>query len=199
MDTTRPSLLLRIRDGRDQTAWVEFDALYRPILERFAAARGLRGPDVDDVVQHCMAAIHRHIGGFDYDPRRGRFRGWLATLANNFVRNLARRGREQPASGGAFELPNTREPSPDEAFERIWTEEHLRHCLRAVREQTDGATFDAFHRYAILEEPAEQVARDSGLTAQQLYKLKWRLTRRLREKLVDLLGEEEAAGAVMLE
>ena len=37
IDTTRASLLLRIRDARDTHAWAEFDAIYRPML---AASRG---------------------------------------------------------------------------------------------------------------------------------------------------------------
>lgn len=97
MDTTRSSLLLRLRDEGDERAWVEFDAIYRPMLERFAAARGLRGPDVDDVVQHSMAAVHRRIRGFEYDPDRGRFKSWLRTLVNNHVRNRLRDRRERRA------------------------------------------------------------------------------------------------------
>lgn len=194
MDTTRSSLLLRIRDERDELAWVEFDALYRPLMERFAAARGLRGPDVDDVVQHCMAAVHRYIRGFDYDPSRGRFKSWLCTLVNNHVRNLVRGRREHLAGSGELDIPDSREATPQEAFERIWIEDHFRYCLQAVRNETDKPTFDAFHRYAILDQPVEQVAQAAGLTPQQLYKIKWRLTQRLREKLIDLLGEEEVAG-----
>ena len=38
MDTTRPSLLLRIRDRGDAGAWRTFDAIYRPMLYRFALA-----------------------------------------------------------------------------------------------------------------------------------------------------------------
>ncbi len=67
MNTTRISLLLRIKDLKDADAWAEFDAIYRPILSRFAAARGLQEADVDDVVQHCMTAIHAHIKAFEYD------------------------------------------------------------------------------------------------------------------------------------
>ena len=97
MDTTKVSLLLRIRDPRDQSAWELFDEIYRPILLGFARTRGCNDADAEDVVQFCMTAVHQHIREFDYDPGRGRFKGWLSAIVNNRVRNLKRRS---PAAGG---------------------------------------------------------------------------------------------------
>ena len=54
MDTTRASLLLRIKDTRNTHAWAEFDAIYRPMLYRFARARGLDDAAAEDLVQHCI-------------------------------------------------------------------------------------------------------------------------------------------------
>ena len=83
VDTTRPSLLIRIRNREDQAAWVTFDHIYRPMLYRFAQSRRLGHEDAEDVVQHCMSAIQEHIGRFDYDPDRGRFKAWLRTMVDN--------------------------------------------------------------------------------------------------------------------
>ena len=41
MHTTRASLLIRIKDSSDATAWTDFDAIYRPRLILFLASRGL--------------------------------------------------------------------------------------------------------------------------------------------------------------
>ena len=90
MDTTRATLLERIRDRADTNAWGQFDAIYRPMLMRFAQGRGLSLSQAEDVTQHCMAAVHKHIDEFEYDPSKGRFRGWLRTLVNNRVRDMGR-------------------------------------------------------------------------------------------------------------
>jgi RNA polymerase sigma-70 factor (ECF subfamily) len=45
VDTTRPSLLLRIRDLSDKAAWRAFDEIYRPMVFRFALASGLSHAD----------------------------------------------------------------------------------------------------------------------------------------------------------
>jgi len=39
---TRASLLLRIRNPRDERAWVEFQAIYEPLVYRLAGGRDSR-------------------------------------------------------------------------------------------------------------------------------------------------------------
>lgn len=192
MDTTRASLLIRIRDPRNSTAWAEFDSIYRPMLERFARIQGLRPVDTDDLVQACMVAIHKHIESFEYDPGKGRFKGWLKTMVGNKVRNFFRDNqREQTAESHDFQRVDESEETPDTAFDRLWMDEHLRHCLSLVRHEIDEATFDAFCKYVIEEQPVETVCARFGISTQQLYKIKWRLTQKLGEKMKELLGDDE--------
>ena len=187
MHTTRASLLHRIRDRQDTTAWGEFDAIYRPLLGRFARARGLNDDQVEDVIQHCMTAVSQHIDRFDYDPRKGRFAGWLRTLVNNRVRNLLRNRREQQAQTQDFHRQEQSEQTPDELFDKLWMQEHLRHCLRLVRKEVDEADYTAFRQYVIEEQPVEVVCGALNITAARLYKIKWRLTRKVGEKMKELL------------
>ncbi len=181
--TTRSSLLRRIRDRDDAGAWREFDGLYRPLLMRYARLRGLDRSAAEDVVQHCMLAIQSHIGKFDYDPARGRFKAWLRTLVNNRIRKLARVRREQRA--GTRELAGVADnrATLDEVFERVWLAEHLRHCLRDLRDEVEERTYQAFERYVIDQAPVETVCAELNLSAQQLYRIKWRLTRKLKERM----------------
>ncbi len=187
MDTTRPSLLLRIRDRGDVAAWHLFDALYRPMLERFAQARGLSPADAEDVAQHCLAQIAEHIGEFAYDPARGRFKGWLRTLVNNRIRNLIRDRHEEQADTQDFQSPQTREAAPEADFERIWLEEHLWHCLRALQVEVEDSTYRAFVAYVIEQQPIEVVCAATGLTAQNIYTIKWRLTERVAARMRELV------------
>jgi hypothetical protein len=45
MPPTRASLLVRLRDRRDQTAWQEFVALYGPLVYGYARKQGLQDAD----------------------------------------------------------------------------------------------------------------------------------------------------------
>lgn len=191
MDTTRHSLLIRIRDPANQAAWFEFDGVYRPMLQRFARARGLGLAEADEIAQQCMTAVHRYIGGFEYDPTKGRFKAWLRTMVNNRVKNLIRDRRDVQAETG--ELRRVPEPgeSPDELFDTVWRQEHLRHCLRRIKTEVEDSTFKAFVAYVMEERPIEEVCRQFDMSANQVHAIKSRITRRIRERMIELLGSEE--------
>ena len=187
MDTTRPSLLLRIRDRSDTGAWRTFDTIYRPMLYRFARARCLNAADAEDITQQCLATILDRIKEFSYDPQKGRFKGWLRTLVNNRVRNLLRDRHEQQGRAADFQAAQQREPEPESAFDRIWAEEHLWHCLRELRGEVAEKTYLAFQRYVIEEQPLEEVCRELGLAPNNVYTIKWRLTERVAARMRELV------------
>jgi len=189
VDTTRISLLLKIRNSDDANAWSQFDAIYRPILYRFATVRGLEHAAAEDVVQHCMVAVSEHIRSFEYDPSRGRFKGWLRTLVNNKIRNLLRDRRDRIAETRDFNIADAREDAPDELFEKVWLDEHLKHALRIVRADVEPGTFAAFQAYVIEERPIEEVCKTCGMNPNQVHAIKWRMTKKLREAMTDLAGE----------
>ena len=191
MDTTRVSLLLRIKNRQDGDAWREFDDVYRPMLRRFALAYGADATEADDVIQHCMTAIHEHIDRFEYDPSKGRFKGWLKTLVNNRIRNLIRKRKERIAMTGEFAAVTANAgDDPEAIFEKIWMDEHLKHALKLVSREVEEKTFNAFVDYVIHERPVEEICAKHGLNANQVHKSKHRLTKKLAEKMAALTGEE---------
>ena len=52
--TTRPSLLIRLRDPMDERAWGEFVEIYGPLVHRLARRRGLQDADAADLVQEVF-------------------------------------------------------------------------------------------------------------------------------------------------
>lgn len=191
MHTTRASLLLRIRDRGDAGAWEEFDAIYRPMLHKFAAVSGANPTEAEDIVQHCMAAVHQQIGTFEYDKSKGRFKGWLKTLVANRVRNLIRDRREKNAQSMDFKALTAKETSPEDLFEKVWMDEHLKYALCRVREEVEESTFKAFQLYVIDERPVEEICELLGVNANQVHKAKYRITKRLSEKLRQLTDGAE--------
>ncbi|MFH1419975.1 MAG: sigma-70 family RNA polymerase sigma factor [Planctomycetota bacterium] len=191
METTRPSLLIRVRNQRDQDAWHEFDAIYRPMLRRFARVRGLDDGAADEVAQECMVAVSRYIGGFEYDPQKGRFKGWLRTLVNNRIRNMLRDRHEVQAESQDFKRPEHQGRTPEEIFDAIWKQEHLKQCLRFVKREVESSTFDAFVAYAMEERSIEDVCEAFKMTANQVHAIKSRMIKRIRHRMVEITGAEE--------
>src|SRR5205807_1625207 len=85
---TRLSLVVRLRDARDEGAWAQFVELYAPLVFGFARKHGLQDADAADLTQDVLQAVSGGVRRLDYDPQRGSFRGWLFTVARNKLRNF---------------------------------------------------------------------------------------------------------------
>src|SRR5947209_958507 len=92
---TRASLLLRLRDPRDEAAWAEFIQLYAPLVYGFARRQGLQDADAADLSQDVLSAVAGAVGRLEYDPGRGAFRNWLFTVVRRKLLNwqAARKNR----------------------------------------------------------------------------------------------------------
>src|SRR3954471_18265610 len=94
--STRLSLLVRLRDGRDQAAWADFVRLYAPAVYRFGRRKGLQDADAADLTQDVLRSVAGAIGRLALDPQRGPFRSWLFTLAHRRLYDMAARRRREP-------------------------------------------------------------------------------------------------------
>jgi RNA polymerase sigma-70 factor (ECF subfamily) len=189
-DTTRPSLLLRLRNRDDHYAWVEFDTIYRPMLLRFGRGMGLDESNAEEVVQNCMAAILKHIGSFEYDPSRGRFKSWLRTMVNNRIRNVFRDRHERQAATHEFNRADSAQVAPEELFDRLWRQEHVRYCLELVKSEVNGTTYQVFVATVIEERPVAETCQQFDVTPNNIRVIKARMTARLRARMGELLGSE---------
>src|SRR5579871_3726775 len=122
---TRPSLLFRLRDPRDDQAWGQFVEVYAPLVYDFARRRGLQDADAADLTQNCLRQVAAHVGSLEYDPRRGTFRAWLFTIVRNKVRDFHSQARRSQGTGHhrvqrLLELHEAPEPE-DEAW---WDREY---------------------------------------------------------------------------
>lgn len=179
MQTTQSTLLQRIRDNGDKSAWREFDRIYRPLLYHYGRKRGLSRIDAEEIVQQCMLVITRHAARFDYDRARGGFKNWLRTMVDNKIRDAFRRNRARTAQTPDLQ----RKPSPVEIWERQWEKEHLRHCLEQLRQELSVKHYEAFDLFVLRERPAADVAARLGLSANNVWVIKSRVLRRLREMM----------------
>lgn len=194
METTRPSLLLRIRDAQDEDSWSTFHAIYRPLLLRFAHARGVGREDAEDITQQVLAVVHAEIAAFEYDQRLGTFKAWLQRLVMHRVGHLFRHRDVRQRGASRLEWREServgKEPTPEESFERIWMEEHLWHVLKEMAGEVEPKTMDVFRAVVFEQQPVAEVAARFSVTVENVHTIKWRLTRRVAARMKDLTGEE---------
>src|SRR5207253_6141731 len=97
---TRASLLVRLRDPRDEAAWGQFVELYAPLVYGYARKQGLQDADAADLSQDVLSAVADSVGRLEYDPKRGAFRNWLFTVVRRKLANWRRARRSRPDAGG---------------------------------------------------------------------------------------------------
>lgn len=102
-ETTRASLLLRIRDPKDTTSWEAFWRRYKPVVTGFSRRLVPSDADAEDVTQEVFIKVFQAIGGFSYNPEKGRFKGWLFRIARNGVTDWLRKHRRRLAGQRALE------------------------------------------------------------------------------------------------
>jgi RNA polymerase sigma-70 factor (ECF subfamily) len=188
---TRPSLLVRIRDPHDRTAWRQFVDLYGTLVYRFARNRGLQDADAADLTQEVFQAVAKAAGRLEYDPRQGTFRGWLYTIARHKLADfLARRQRQPIGSGNTTALRRLdEEPSPD-GDDDEWEHEFRRQRFLWAAGQVKGhftpSTWQAFWQTAVDGRPVAEVAAELGLSAGAVYVARSRVLARFAEQVRQL-------------
>lgn len=183
METTRTTLLIRIKDPRDTQAWAEFYGLYAPLLYRYARARGLPHEDAEDVCSTCYESIVRQIPHFEYNQQKGGFKAWLRTMVHRRVIDLLRRKREVSAEPGELEGLAFDRSQADELWEAEWRRQHFQFCLSQVRELVTPQTYEIFRLLLEGHTTVADICRQLQVTANQVYKAKSRMIEMIRERL----------------
>jgi RNA polymerase sigma-70 factor (ECF subfamily) len=194
---TRASLLVRIRDARDQEAWRQFVQVYAPVVYGFARQRGLQDADAADVMQDVLRSVSGAASRLNYDPARGSFRGWLYTVARNKIFNFLEsarhklgRGRGDSGAGERLEAL----AAPEWRLAEAWDEEYERSlaalALERVRGEVQAATWQAFWQTAVEGRSAREAGAALGMSAGAVYVARSRVLARLKDE-VQRLQEQD--------
>jgi RNA polymerase sigma factor (sigma-70 family) len=189
--TTRPSLLVRLRDAKDSEAWRQFVELYASLIYGLARKRGLQDADAADVTQEVFHKVSTAIRKLEYDPRCGSFRGWLLTLTRHGLHDfLARRKQPEQGSGDSALQARLEQQPCQEEEETFWDQEYERRvftwAVERVRPCFKEPTWQAFWQVAVEGKTSGEVARALDMTVGAVYVAKCRVQARLRAEIQDL-------------
>ena len=194
---TQPTLLVRIRDARDQEAWGRFVDLYAPLVYGFLHKRGLQDADAADLTQDVMRQVAAAAHSLEYDPKRGSFRGWLFTVVKNRLTDHWRREgvREQGAgdTDAQQQLNELPQPGGLEASAQ-WDADYERqlfhYAANIVKQDFTDSTWQAFWWTAVDGRPGKAVAGELGMSVAAVYLAKGRVMTRMKEQVKLLVGDE---------
>ncbi|MEM7198853.1 MAG: sigma-70 family RNA polymerase sigma factor [Planctomycetota bacterium] len=193
MNSTRASLLARVRDFADGAAWQEFYDRYAPVLYGYARSCGLGHADAEEVRDRCLDRLLRDLPGFVYDRSRGRFKSWLSAVARTKVADVLRlrRDRRNLDTAELLAIPDGG-PSPAEAWAEQWRLQGLRVELQRARQRVSTQFWSAFELLLEGELSPGEIAGKLRMSRGQVYKAKWQVLREVRAAMARQRTEDPA-------
>jgi RNA polymerase sigma factor (sigma-70 family) len=192
---TRSSLLVRIKDPADHAAWKQFVEIYLPLVYAYCSKRGMQEADAADISQEVMRAVAANMNRFEYNPKRGRFRGWLFSVTHNKLCTHVRSARRADQGSGRTTMQEILSQTPDAHDTEEWDNECRRRvyewAAQQARQELHETTWEAFRLTAVEGRSAKDAAAATGLSVGAVYIAKSRVMARLRE-IVATASDDEA-------
>jgi RNA polymerase sigma-70 factor (ECF subfamily) len=193
--STRPSLIVRLRNSQDERAWAEFTAIYSPLIYRLARRKGLQDADAADLVQEVLRAVAKAIDRWEPDPARGPFRGWLFRIARNLMINVMTSQRRHPRGIGGEDFARFLEEQAGASQEdsALFEIEYKRQLFQWASDRIRGefrpSTWAAFRRTWVEGSKSRDVAAELGMSLGAVHMARSRVVARLRQVIAGVERE----------
>jgi RNA polymerase sigma-70 factor (ECF subfamily) len=190
--STSRSLLASAKQD-DPLAWERVVRLYAPLIASWCRRWGVAEQDLGDLLQDVFAAVASHLKRFRKDRSGDTFRGWLATIVRNKVRNHFRRRAGEPAATGGTEAALHMQQVPDPAAvddagdcsDEVLYDAVLLSALESIRSEFHERTWQAFWRVVVEGRTAVEAGAEMNMKPGAVRVAKSRILMRLRRELGD--------------
>lgn len=191
---TRHSLIVRLKDSRNDLAWTEFVCAYEPFLTRLVRKQGTPDRHVADVTQQLLIAIAKSVEGWKPDGKAASFRRWLGCVARNVVIKFMVREKKHVTGEGGSDflkaLTETIDPSIDAELQRQYEQELILWAAERVRSEFRESSWRAFWETEIVGRSIADVSEDLGVSSGSVYMSRSRIFARIRAIIEEVLHEE---------
>ena len=192
-ESTRSSVLRAVADTENEAAWQRLFDLYAGFVFSIARSKGLNDSDADDIVQTVFADLARNLPTFEYDREKGRFRSYLTGLVNwRVMDRLKASKRDAELKANFWEEAKAAATDDDGFSEREWQQAALEEALRRIKPEVRPEHYAAFVASAVEGQDTDVVTKLYGISRDNLYQIRKRLTAKLQENLPEVLAEMDA-------
>jgi RNA polymerase sigma-70 factor (ECF subfamily) len=179
---------------QDPEAWRRFVRVYGPLVYEWCSGAGLQADDAADICQDVFRAVARSIATFQRPTSHaGAFRGWLRKVTRNCLHDHFRRRAKRPQALGGTDFQQRIQELPDlaevDSAESVAAEQVgiVRRALEVIQPEFAEQTWKAFTQVALDGRSPADVADELQMTAFAVRQANYRVRRRLREELCELL------------
>lgn len=194
-DKTSMSLLGRAR-VKDDEAWNQLVHLYGPLVQKWCRQAGLKDDDVADVFQETFQTVARKIDSFKPTKSVASFRSWLKTIVRtrtiDHIRKVTRQAEAAGGTAAHMQIAEVPDPFDDETLEQSQADDALvvQRALELIRTEFEERNWNAFIQVAMEGRSASEVAEEIGVGAQVIRQANYRIRRRLKIVLADLVDTD---------
>ena len=197
---TRSSLIHRLKATINGESWQDFFNTYWELIFNVARRAGLSHADAQDVVQETIVKVHKSFDRFQYDRKRGSFKGWLRSvtrsrLAEHFKKQQKRLPLNQPFAD-SNENPTAEIIDPNGLeLKNIWKEEWHKHIIHSaltrLKRVVSPKQFQIFKCYCIDEWTVSEISKALNVNAAQIYMAKQRVGKLFKQELERAQSEDD--------
>ena len=191
-EATRSSVLKAVADTENTAAWNRLFDLYAGFVFSMARHKGLKPEDADDIVQVVFADLARNLPTFKYDREKGRFRSYLTGLVNWRVMDQLKASKRDAELKANFWQEAKAAAGDDDFSEREWQAAAMEEALRRIKPDVRPEHYAAFVASAVEGQDTDAVMKLYGISRDNLYQIRARLTAKLREKVSEVLAEMDS-------
>lgn len=189
---TRASLIARLKNVQDDSAWNDFYRTYEKLIYGVARKSGLSDAEAQDVVMETMASVVKHMPEFNYDAARGSFKAWMLNKTRWLIIDHLRKGRRLADRRAQSSITtrtrtvdkviDTKIKSVTEVFEVEWEKNVLNAAVANVKRRLDPQKYQIFDFYVNKDWPPEKVAAKFGVSIELVYTAKSRITEMIKKE-----------------
>jgi RNA polymerase sigma-70 factor (ECF subfamily) len=193
LTATRTTLLQRLKNWQDQSSWQDFFDTYWKLIYSGALKAGLNEAEAQEVVQETMISVAKHMPTFEYDRAIGSFKAWLLTMTRWRITDQLRKRRRLAAHDSVDDtdadarMTGKMMDPVSECLDALWDAEWQKNLLDAaidkVRRRLDPQKYQIFDFYVNKEWPSDDVAKAFGISIDQVYLAKHRVTEMITEEV----------------
>ena len=198
---TRHSLLTRLKNWDDQEGWKLFFDTYWKLIYTAARRAGLSEPEAQDVVQETVISVLKSMSDFKYQSTNGSFKSWLLKLTSWRISDQLRRRKPQvehkkndETSTRTDTVEKLADPTSldwQQSWDADWEQTLMQAAIQRVKKRVDAKAYQIFDLLVFKEWPVLRVARALRVNRAQVYLIKHRISKLLKEEVEQLHKEEQ--------
>ncbi|MCK5834920.1 MAG: sigma-70 family RNA polymerase sigma factor [Lentisphaeria bacterium] len=192
---TRKTLLQKIKDNHDERSWEDFVFYYRDFIFNVIVKMNISHHDAEDITQRVLLKLWKTLPQFNYQPEKGRFRGWLCRITGNEVKDFFRaRGRsplvdledQEEQDSLTDQMANL--PEIENIAKEEWRSYVSKLAWSNIVDGIDSKTAECFLMFA-RGKSIKEIVEKLGVAESTTYVYKKRVQDKLRNEIIRLNNE----------